>query len=99
MIKNIQQIIDGNTAAGQFYFSEDTMRWFNSKVYDDVFPVPDGALFITSEKQPGNPRLYTVRKYHAEDGDISTVGEFMGYLTQRTAASAARRAANEIDSE
>ena len=45
-----------------FYFSPDTMRFFKSRVMQDVFPLEDGALFVTSERREGDVRRYTIRR-------------------------------------
>ena len=44
-----------------YFFSPDTMRFFNSKVYQDVKKVEKGYLFITSEVFGDEPRHYQVR--------------------------------------
>jgi len=45
-----------------YFFSPDTMQFFNSKVYRDVKEVKDGFLFITSEVFGNDPRHYRIRK-------------------------------------
>lgn len=95
-IETIQQIIDGNAAAGQFYFSPDTMRFFRSRVMSRVFPVPDGAVFVTSEKNDWSPRTYTVRRFYESTGEVETVDfpGFQEYATYNGAMKAAERYAN-----
>ena len=57
-----------------YFFSPDTMRFFNSKVYQDVKQVDRGYLFITSEVFGESPRLYQVR-HITLDGSINYYGE------------------------
>ena len=44
-----------------YFFNPDTMRFFNSKVYQDVRKVEKGYLFLTSEVFGDDPRHYCVR--------------------------------------
>ena len=59
-----------------YFFSPDTMKFFNSEVYQDIKRTrqPEGFLFITSEKFPNSPRHYQVR-HITPDGSISYYGE------------------------
>lgn len=54
-----------------YFFSPDTMEFFNSKVFSDVKEIKDGFLFITSEKFDKAPRHYRVRKIKL-DGSINS---------------------------
>jgi hypothetical protein len=81
----IEQIEGLNAAMGDYFFSPDTMRWFNSKVYDDIYQVENqGVCFITSERddyldrQP--TRLYTVRIMRL-NGRIDSLSEFQQFRT------------------
>lgn len=90
--------------AGGFFFSPNTMRFFNSRVLEGVYHAGDskaieGAVFyfITSEAYEDTPRHYTVRRavLGSQRGDrpaidISAVGEH--YATPAEA----RRAAREL---
>ena len=58
-----------------YFFSPDTMKFFNSKVYKDIKTVKDGHLFITSEVFGNDPRHYAVR-FIFEDGSIDTIIKF-----------------------
>ena len=84
---SIAQIRNHNEAIGHHFFSEETMEWFSSKVYDDLHL---GSYFITSEMNTyaTNPkREYTIR--HANGtGNIDTVGVFGGYSSLRSARTA-----------
>ena len=59
-----------------YFFSPDTMKFFNSEVYQDIKRTrqPEGFLFITSEKFPNSQRHYQVR-HITPDGSISYYGE------------------------
>lgn len=83
--------------AGSHWFDRDTLRWFDSRILEDIY---DGRFFISSErnKYGDDVRRYTVREfkfsgYVREDGrecvrfDIDTVGEFGQFATAREAKS------------
>jgi len=57
-----------------YFFSPDTMKFFNSKVYQDVKEVNRGYLFITSEVFDNMARHYQVR-HITLDGSINYCGE------------------------
>ena len=57
-----------------YFFSPDTMSFFNSKVYKDIRKVEKGYLFLTSEVFGDNPRHYQVR-HITLDGSINYFGE------------------------
>ena len=91
---HIDQVKGLDMALGHYFFSEDTMRFFHSKVYDDLWVVPGaGVVFITSEKcdlVPADPRRYTVRVMR-DDGRIDKVSEFQEWATLRQARAQAQR--------
>lgn len=90
--------------AGSHFFSPNTMRFFNSRVLEGVYPAGDskavpGSLFyfVTSEAYDDAPRHYTVRRAvlgtQRDDRptiDIDTVGEHFATPAE------ARRAAREL---
>lgn len=78
---SIDEIRQTNRDAGQHFFDESTIRFFNSRIHDGVY---EGRYFITSEKGPTNVRYYSVRRAN-EDGTITTMGEFQGYGNHRDA--------------
>jgi len=93
--RTIDDIQDRNRRAGHHYFSPDTMRWFNSRVSDTIYPVTYGAFLVTSERRDHEtPRLYTVR-FADLTGRISTMGEFQQYRSLSGAHAAARRLATQ----
>ena len=66
-----------NARQGQYFFSPNTMRGFNSRAQSkDPY---GGCVFVTSESGwRGSDRRYTVRVM-TEDGSIETWGDFRGY--------------------
>ena len=72
-ISNIKKL--AKEGKSPYFFSPDTMKFFNSKVYQDVKKVQDGFLFITSEVFGDDPRHYAVR-FISEDGSIDTITKF-----------------------
>lgn len=95
---SIDAIKKANAEAGSFYFSPDTMRFFKSRVMSDVFPLEDGALFVTSERREGDVRRYTIRRAW-DDGDITTLDGFQAYTSRNGALKAAKKAAANINNQ
>ena len=106
---NITQIKRANKATGQQWFDPGALQFFDSKFPPRcVFPVKDGAFFISSEYSkgvyistgwvPDGPVLWTLRFADAE-GKISTVGEFQQYESLEEAKTAAVKAQQEHDIE
>lgn len=82
--RTIRDIKKANKNNGGHFFEKDTLRFFQSKVYDEVY---QGKYFITSERFQNEATKYTVRQCD-EEGDISTVGKFQAYQTLHEAVSA-----------
>ena len=78
------------------FFDRDTMRFFDSRILETVYQGPGGVYFLTSERFHGStttgPRLYTVRKFNPETGDIGTYGGY-NQMTKYAATAAAKNAA------
>ena len=55
------------------FFSSDTMKFFQSIIFNDVRKAPKGWLFITSEVFGSDPRHYQVR-HITPDGIINYWG-------------------------
>lgn len=90
MYKTIAAMEKANKKAGRYFFSPDTMAFFNSKVHGDLFPVRAGTFFITSERGPHQrERSYTVRFIDA-DGDVDSVSEFQEFDLYSDAVESAR---------
>jgi hypothetical protein len=79
----IEDIKKKNASTGNHWFSKDTIRFFNSIVYDKVY---NGCFFITSEDFFGN-RKFTIRKA-LENGGIDSVSAFGAYETYNEACAA-----------
>jgi len=63
----------------KYWFSADTIRFFNSRISDLCWKIKDGIYFISSEKQSEKyDRLYTIRLC-LSDGEIKTVSKFQEY--------------------
>lgn len=87
----ISQIKRLNESNGRHWFSPSSMRWFNSRVHDNVY---GGCVFVTSEKNDmpycaPQPRVYTVR-VAMDDGSIQTYGSMGDYATRADAHADAR---------
>jgi hypothetical protein len=73
----------------KYWFSADTMRFFNCRISELCWKINDKIYFISSEKQPTDnikkyDRLYTIRLC-LSDGKIKTVSEFQEYKTKNEA--------------
>lgn len=69
--------------AGGHWFSESTMRFFKSRLLDDLVHDDELFYFLSSEQKPhgSEPRAYSVRSYNPKSGRIDTVGEFQEFPT------------------
>jgi len=47
---NIDEIKRRNADAGRFFFSKDTLSFFQSRVNSEVYEGPGGVFFVTSER-------------------------------------------------
>ena len=83
-----------NKRAGYYFFSKDTLKFFNSKISEDVYATWKEDCyqfyFVTSEEGPDNIRRYTVREFDSQTGKVATVGEFQQYKTSADAERAAK---------
>jgi len=81
---------------GSHFFSESTLRFFNSRIYSTVYQGPGGIYFVTSERiDTDHPRVFTVRQFQPP-GNIKTVGEFQQYKRAEAARKAAKELAEQI---
>lgn len=83
-IKTIGDIRRANDDAGYFYFSPETMDFFSSRVYPELYKdVEENKIyFVTSEKDGMTAtakRRYSVRVFDVATSDVETVGEYGGY--------------------
>jgi hypothetical protein len=71
-------------AENSFWFSQDTLRFFGSRIYWHTLTEIDGGfLFISTEDNfDRTEKCFSVRFVNVEDGyEIDTLGEFNGYKT------------------
>lgn len=68
------EIMNANKEHGHYFFSDDAMEFFNSKV--EAQPVQN--IFITSEYRKGDSKnkRFSLRRFNPADGSIETVGDF-----------------------
>jgi hypothetical protein len=96
-VRQVFQLKRLHESNGGFFFKEDTMRSFSSRIHSDVY---GGCVFVTSEKNCSwryeYPRLYTVR-YMDSTGNTRTVGEFQGFETRSKAHAFAKNIGIEIE--
>lgn len=71
MFKTIAEVRKANKANGHFFFSPDTMKFFNSKIETSLLK---NRFFITSESFDGTAREYAVRMVN-DDSTIDMIGD------------------------
>jgi hypothetical protein len=75
--------------SGNHFFDKATLKFFDSKIGDTLY---GGRVFVTSEKNDGGPRYWTVRVAEAlEGGNYSVVS--LGFPAHRNNAQAQKVAA------
>jgi len=79
-LSTISKIMEANKKAGHYFFSFETMEFFNSKAYGITKTTEKGAYFITSEffeHSDGSkePKTYKVRFCHLSGLIDSVKGE------------------------
>lgn len=84
--RNLAAVKRANQAAEQFWFTPETLRFFNSRMETDLI---GGRWFVTSETPGDEPRRFTVREA-LPSGHIATVGEFRQYASKAEARTAIR---------
>ena len=62
--------------SGSHWFDKESMRFFRTKLYPQVFSGEYGIYFITSESPPNGTRKFSVRKFNPETLSINTCGKF-----------------------
>ena len=86
---NVDYIKAKAEQAGNHFFDEDAMRFWNSIVLPSSFVKMDEEVyrFVTSEKNWGCARRYTIREADMRNGRfvINTIGNFQQYATGREA--------------
>jgi len=103
----IETLMAYNRAVGHYFFSPDAMRFFKSRVQSEVEVVPDGWLFITSERYTddrGRGKRYYRLRHMSLDGDARSYrdagapydAEGYTYATRSGAVNALRRIARAL---
>lgn len=93
-IEGIRKASFEDNSTCRHWFNEDSMEFFNSKVYDNVFPLGQrGAIFISSEyREDPKETGYTLR-YASRNSDgaftMETIDGFMDYESFEEAENAA----------
>lgn len=77
---------------GNHFFSPGAMRFFNSRVSNNVW---GNRYFITSERYAEEPRRYTVREF-AYNGGVLTVDTVGGFQEFATMSEAIKRVRNLV---
>ena len=77
-----------NKEAGQHWFSEGAMKFFNTKI--EAKPNKNN-LFITSECPDGGVRRYTIRRFNPETYEVETASEFWEFETLEEAKAARKQ--------
>ena len=85
MFNNITEVKKANKENGQHFFDRNTLAFFGSKVYPDLYTVAGRQFFVTSEDNFNRTEKgYTIREA-MPDGDIETIGDFLQYATKEQA--------------
>ena len=86
--QTIAQVREANKKSEQYWFSKDTMKFFNCTIESELYR---GGFFITSERMElGMPKEYTIRRVTNEKGNIETVGNFQQFSTLGKAQTVAK---------
>lgn len=65
------------------FFDADTMRFFKTRLVQDLYATPNGAYFITNDlNRFNNQRYYCVRYYTASQDQISVTFETFETLSK-----------------
>ena len=75
---------------GGCFFTPDNVRFFSSRVCGELYP---NRCFVTSEVPPDSPRVYSVRRFTEDFGNVKTVGAHGGFATLADARKAAKAVA------
>lgn len=98
----IEAIKQENRRNGYHWFDTDTMRCFRSRVGDTVYQGAGGIFFVSSEQFVGldgrkAERMYTVRRFNPETGDVGTaLGVEFNTLTRSQANRIAKSMAGAV---
>lgn len=93
---SINDIKSAMRVKGSHWFDASALRFFRSRIGNDVFQGSGGIYFVSSEQfSDGTPRLYTVREFDPEAIAIRDGSNFQEFATLRAAKAAARSLAGE----
>ena len=73
--KTISEVKEANEAAGQFWFSKHTMRFFKTRIVTGIIK---GRYFVTAETNPSGVERFSARIVE-DDASISTIGKFHSF--------------------
>lgn len=79
-------------ASSGHFFEPATTRFFQSRIARHAVCGPGGTFFVSSERQDGGARRYTIRQVHPS-GRITTSGDFRAFALGSEATAAARKLA------
>lgn len=87
--KLMEKAIRDSLAHGDYFFSKDTVKFWNSKVCAGMFP---NNTFVTSEDNFDRSKtLYTARIYDWRTHSVETIGEFQAFVNLEDAVNFAVR--------
>jgi len=88
---SINDIKSAMRVKGSHWFDASALRFFRSRIGNDVFQGSGGVYFVSSEQfGDGSPRLYTVRQFDPDAIAIRDGSSFQEFATLRAAKAAAR---------
>lgn len=88
MHKSMNDIVAANNRAGQVWFNQDTMRFWETELYAEVWPTDLGTFFVTSDRDAFDGRSFSVRFCDAR-GRVATI-QFQEHAKLSAAKSAAK---------
>ncbi|MCL4204621.1 MAG: hypothetical protein KJ000_19205 [Pirellulaceae bacterium] len=95
----INAIQEEMTQAGSHWWDKDTMRFFRTRVSEQVYQGPGGIYFVTSEKNGDEPRAYSVRQYQPSRQHVDTIGKFNEMSRDQAHREAKRLASTSLDEQ
>lgn len=71
-----ERMKEANTEAGRYWFTPDSMRFFDTRLETPLYERSGGVYFMTSEKPPHGPRIFSVRRFDIRDSAVDNIGDF-----------------------
>lgn len=91
----MDQIKRANLIAGKFFFSVPNLRFLGLRFHGGIYPVREGAYFVTSERSTGPmDRVYAVR-FAFDDGEIVDASKTRRFASDTEAHARARDLATD----